>query len=63
VEQEARAHADWYQQQMAFFEQSRQDVQRAVAGRRKPEQQQAQPKATGASVSHSRGVGLSRDID
>ena len=30
--QEARAHADWYQQQMAFFEQQNQDVKRAMVG-------------------------------
>ena len=41
--QEARAHADWYQQQMAFFEQSRNDVQRAMVGQRK---QQSRPATT-----------------
>ena len=53
--QEARAHADWYQQQMAFFEQSRNDVQRAMSGQRS--KQQKQPVAAqrmGASPASSR---------
>ena len=33
--QEARAHADWYQQQMAFFEQQRADVGRAMVGHKR----------------------------
>ena len=49
--QEARAHADWYQQQMAFFEQSRNDVQRAMVGQRKQHQSRPATTALGATPS------------
>jgi hypothetical protein len=51
--QEARAHADWYQQQMAFFEQSRNDVQRAMVGQRK---QQSRPATTAVGATPSSTV-------
>eukprot|EP01044_Picomonas_judraskeda_P014999 COSAG03_NODE_2459_length_2733_cov_550.034169_4_plen_229_part_00 len=47
---QARAHADWYQQQMAFFEQSRNDVQRAMVGQRKQQQQQQQQQSRPAAT-------------
>ena len=54
---QARAHADWYQQQMAFFEQSRNDVQRAMVGQRKQQQQQqSRPAATAVGATPSSTV-------